>query len=232
MDFEFTDDQLALRDAAPAVLAGACPPSVPRAILDGGDAADAADADEAAGVRGRLWSTLRDLDWPAVGIAEAAGGVGLGAVEVAVLAEELARAAAPTPLLATATQYVPIVRLAGAHDRLRPVAAGEVTGTLALAEGGRWDLDHCRDRPSRRRRLGDLGLEGRGLRRCDGGSPRRRGPRRGGAGGVRRGAWGRPRHGDQHDRSDAAARGPSNFARCGSAWRQCSSHPARATPRP
>ena len=50
----------------------------------------------------------------------------------------------PSPFIATATQFVPIVREAGSpvqHESLlRPVAELGSTGTLALAEDGRWDV--------------------------------------------------------------------------------------------
>jgi alkylation response protein AidB-like acyl-CoA dehydrogenase len=60
-----------------------------------------------------------------------------------VVLEELGRAAAPGPFLATMTQFVPAVREAGSSAQvsrfLSAVAAGQLNGTLALYEGGRWD---------------------------------------------------------------------------------------------
>src|SRR4029077_3170335 len=72
---------------------------------------------------------------------EADGGLGLGFLEVGILAEEMGRVVAPTPYLATATQLTPMLREAGASSFLADVAAGRITGTLALAEGGRWTTD-------------------------------------------------------------------------------------------
>ena len=66
VDFEFTDDQLELRDNARSVLSSACPPSVVRAHYESGG--------EALG----LWQTLVGLDWPALGLPEEHGGMGLG----------------------------------------------------------------------------------------------------------------------------------------------------------
>ena len=126
MDFEFTDDQLELRDNARSVLSAACPPSVVRAEYDGGR--------EALG----LWRTLVDLDWPALGLPEQHGGMGLGYLEVAILVEELARATAPTPFLATITQYAAAIQEAGSSFTLAEVASGHCTGTLAVAEAGVW----------------------------------------------------------------------------------------------
>ena len=134
MDFEFTDDQLELRDAARSVLDSACPPALVRAVYE--------DKDD--GGRDELWSTLVGLDWQALGVAESDGGLGLGFLEVGILAEEMGRVVAPTPYLATATQLTPMLREAGASGFLAEVAAGRITGTLALAEGGRWTTDAVR----------------------------------------------------------------------------------------
>jgi alkylation response protein AidB-like acyl-CoA dehydrogenase len=134
LDFEFTDDQLELRDAARSVLDSACPPALVRAVYE--------DKDD--GGRTELWSTLVGLDWPALGVAESDGGLGLGFLEVGILAEEMGRVVAPTPYLATATQLSPMLREAGASGFLAEVAGGRITGTLALAEGGRWTTDAVR----------------------------------------------------------------------------------------
>lgn len=128
MDLEFTEEQLALREAARSVLGAACPPSLVRAVHEG------------RGDGGPLWRTLVEHDWPAVGLPESVGGLGLGFVEVGILVEELGRVAAPAPYLATVTQLVPALREAGATSLLDGVASGAVTGSLALAEDGRWDL--------------------------------------------------------------------------------------------
>ncbi|MBU6215366.1 MAG: acyl-CoA/acyl-ACP dehydrogenase, partial [Acidobacteria bacterium] len=127
MDLEFTDEQLELRETARSVLAGACPPSLVRSVYDGIAGADV------------LWKTLCDLDWPALGLPEQHGGLGLGPVEVGIVVEELARVSAPSPYLATVTNFVPMVRAAGSSFRLDEVASGSCTATLAVAESGRWD---------------------------------------------------------------------------------------------
>lgn len=129
MDFEFTDDQHALRAAARSVLAETCPPSLVRSVVEGTGDADG------------LWATMCSLDWPALGLAEEHGGLGLGFVEVGIVVEELGRVVAPSPLLATVTQFAAAVRAAGSSFSLAEVAAGERTGTLAVAERGRWEPD-------------------------------------------------------------------------------------------
>jgi alkylation response protein AidB-like acyl-CoA dehydrogenase len=121
MDFEFTDDQLDLQASARSILESACPPTLVRRVFEGGRAPE-------------LWETLVGLDWPALGLPEDLGGLGLGFLEVGIVAEELGRAVAPTPYLATVTQLVPALQEAGSTLRLADVAAGSCTGTLALAE--------------------------------------------------------------------------------------------------
>src|SRR6185437_14046429 len=85
-----------------------------------------------------LWNTMVELGWPALTVPEADGGIGLGMLEAAILAEELGRVIAPGPVLPTVSQYVPAIREAGTADQrahlLGHVAAGELTGSLAIAE--------------------------------------------------------------------------------------------------
>ncbi|MCI0345358.1 MAG: acyl-CoA dehydrogenase family protein, partial [Chloroflexi bacterium] len=73
------------------------------------------------------------------------GGVGLGFVELAVLAEELGRVIAPGPLLPTVSQLAPVVREAGTKEQaarwLTEIAVGRVSGSLAVAEEGGWGVE-------------------------------------------------------------------------------------------
>lgn len=131
MHLEFTSEQLELRDSARATLTRECPPRLVRDVAVGGA--------EAEGFRTQLaW-----LGWPALTIDVDLGGLGRSFVELAVVLEELGRAAAPGPFLATMTQFVPAVQEAGSPAQvnrfLSAVAAGQLNGTLALHEGGRWD---------------------------------------------------------------------------------------------
>src|SRR5689334_9640883 len=112
MDFEFTEDQLHLRESARKILESACPPSLVREVFEGSNDGDG------------LWTTLVGLDWPGLGIDEAHGGIGLGFLEVGILVEELGRVVAPTPFLATVTQLAPLLREAGSSFLLADIAAG------------------------------------------------------------------------------------------------------------
>jgi alkylation response protein AidB-like acyl-CoA dehydrogenase len=126
MELEFTADQEDLRASIHAVLAKESPVSLARAVTE-------TDARPTA-----LWATMVDLGWPALTVEEEFGGIGLGVLEAAILAEELGRVIAPGPLLTTVSQYVPAIREAGTPDQrahlLGHVAAGERTGSLAIAE--------------------------------------------------------------------------------------------------
>src|SRR5438309_1514446 len=126
MDFEFTDEQLELREQARSFLEKECPFSLVRAVVE-----DGTDA-------GALWESMVRLDWPALTVPEDSGGLGLGYVELAVVLEELGRVIAPGPFLATVSQFIPAVREAatdGQRSRwLGAIARGEITGTLAVAE--------------------------------------------------------------------------------------------------
>ena len=141
MDLELSDEQRELRDGVRRVLEQQCPPALARAVHEHGETGAA------------LWQQMVALAWPGVAIAEAQGGLGLGAVELCLIAEELGRAVAPGPFLATATQLVPLLQEAPesalAGRLLRRIAEGRLTGSVALAEDDRWDLAKvaCRARP-------------------------------------------------------------------------------------
>ena len=105
MDLEFTPDQEELRTSVRAVLGRECPPSLVRELVEKGTQAD------------DLWTAMVELDWPALTIDTAHGGLGLGFVELAVVVEELGRAIAPGPFLPTVTQFVPAIREAGTPEQ-------------------------------------------------------------------------------------------------------------------
>ena len=134
MDLEFSQEEAELRDNVRSVLAGICPVSTVRSVFEG-QVADPA-----------IWNKMVELYWPALGIAEDQGGLGMGFIELAIVAEELGRAVVPSPWLATVTQFANSIRELGSVKQqahfLPAVAAGEITGTLAIAESGRW-TGHC-----------------------------------------------------------------------------------------
>jgi alkylation response protein AidB-like acyl-CoA dehydrogenase len=123
---EFTSEQDELRDGVRTMLARECPISLAREVVEKGATPDA------------LWSQMVELGWPALTVPERAGGLGMGAVELSVVVEELGRVLAPGPFLPTVTQFAPVVAEAGSPEQqerfLGGIAAGDLTGTLALVE--------------------------------------------------------------------------------------------------
>ena len=128
MNFDFSDEQKQLRDEARKFLADRCSPQAVRAILEGPEPFDRV-----------LWQGLAEMGFLGAAIPEEYGGVGLGHLELCVIAEELGRANAPVPIASSIYQAAEALMLAGAEAQkqmwLPKLASGEVIGTLALAEG-------------------------------------------------------------------------------------------------
>lgn len=128
MNFDFSEEQDLLRDQARGFLADNCPNSVSRAILEG----DPAAADS-------LWKEMAALGWMGTTIPEGYGGVGMSAIDLCVIAEELGRALAPTPFSSSVYLATEALLMAGSDEqktRLLPaMAEGSKVGTFAIAEG-------------------------------------------------------------------------------------------------
>ncbi|MDR0244057.1 MAG: acyl-CoA/acyl-ACP dehydrogenase [Burkholderia sp.] len=136
MDLALTDEQAMIRDAAADVLAERSASADVRRALE-----------QSAGRDDGLWATLAgELGWNALALPEAAGGLGLGAVEQTVLMEQLGRRVACVPYFPTAC--VAATALAGcdmplANRWLAKIAEGACSATLALPldlPAGAWRL--------------------------------------------------------------------------------------------
>ena len=90
MDFDLSADQIALRDAARELLNVRASSERVRKVLD-----------TEAGYDAELWREMAAQGWLAIDVPESDGGLGLGFVEVAVLAEEIGRHVAPAPFVST-----------------------------------------------------------------------------------------------------------------------------------
>jgi alkylation response protein AidB-like acyl-CoA dehydrogenase len=127
VELDFTEEQEELRATVRAFLERECPMALVRSVAEKGGPAD------------DLWARMVELGWPALTVPESCGGLGLGFIELVVVLEELGRAVAPGPLLATVTQFVPAVRQAGSTEQQRrflaAVASGSLTGSLASGDG-------------------------------------------------------------------------------------------------
>ena len=128
MNFEFSEEQNLLREQAQGFLKEHCPPSVVRKVLEGKAPYDR-----------ELWKQIAELGWTATTIPEEYGGLGLGYLELSVIAEELGRAVAPVPFSSSVYLATEAILLAGSRAQrerwLPKLATGEAIGTFALAEG-------------------------------------------------------------------------------------------------
>jgi alkylation response protein AidB-like acyl-CoA dehydrogenase len=123
MDFELSDDQLALRDGARDLLDDLASPARVRAHTTSGAAYDDA-----------LWRAMAEQGWLGVDVAEEHGGVGLGAVELAVLLDELGRHAAPVPFLPTVLATYAF-GVAGDDATVQRLLSGDAVACVAWGKG-------------------------------------------------------------------------------------------------
>ncbi|HEX8176220.1 MAG TPA: acyl-CoA dehydrogenase family protein [Pyrinomonadaceae bacterium] len=132
MDFDLNKPQKLLKESAREFLARECKPERVRALAESETAHD----DE-------LWQAIAEQGWTGLLVPEEHGGLGLGLVEMAAVAEEMGRACLPGPLLSTLMAAALIERAGDAGQRakyLEPLAAGELRATVALLEdGASWD---------------------------------------------------------------------------------------------
>jgi alkylation response protein AidB-like acyl-CoA dehydrogenase len=134
VNFDFNDEQQAIKEAAHEMLADRYPLAEVRRL-----------AEDERGFTDEQWSQLSELGWPGIFVSTQLGGQGLGIVELVILQEELGYALAPTPFFSNACAGL-VLQAAGDDDQherwLRPLAAGEKRGTLAVHdEDGGHSLD-------------------------------------------------------------------------------------------
>jgi alkylation response protein AidB-like acyl-CoA dehydrogenase len=127
MNFDFTDDQQAIKSTARDFLAARLKPEKLRSLAEAGTYDD------------DLWREMSELGWPGIFIGEEHGGQGLGVVELVILMEELGYALAPSPFLSNAAAGL-MIQHAGSdeqRDRWLPgIASGDQRGTVAYVENG------------------------------------------------------------------------------------------------
>jgi alkylation response protein AidB-like acyl-CoA dehydrogenase len=124
MNFDFTDDQRAIKETARDLLAKRFKLERIRELAESKTYADDA------------WSEVSELGWPGIFIPEENGGQGLGVLELVILLEELGYVLAPLPFLSNAAAGL-ILQDAGVTDRLEGVASGEQRGTVGVVKDGR-----------------------------------------------------------------------------------------------
>jgi alkylation response protein AidB-like acyl-CoA dehydrogenase len=129
VNFDFSDEQKMLRDQARKFLNEKSSRKVVRDVLN----------DDAKTFDAALWKAVAEQGWLGVSIPEEHGGLGLGRLELCVLAEEVGRALAPIPFSSTLYFFTEAMLLAGSsaqHAKVLPgVADGSVIGAFAISEG-------------------------------------------------------------------------------------------------
>jgi acyl-CoA dehydrogenase len=127
MEFDFSAEQIELKEQIRRYLADHSDRKAVRAILDGPESYDKA-----------LWKGLAELGYLGASIPEEYGGLGLGYLEACVIAEELGRALAPVPFSSSIALAAECLMLAGNDTQkqkyLRPLTTGQSIATLAVAE--------------------------------------------------------------------------------------------------
>ena len=127
MNFDFTDDQQAIKRTAKDLLAERYRPEKVRELAETGAYDDA------------IWEELSGLGWPGIFIGEEDGGQGLGTVELLVLMEELGYALAPSPFFSNASAGLAIQEAGSDEQRERwlpGIASGEARGTVGGVRDG------------------------------------------------------------------------------------------------
>ena len=146
MDFALTDEQQAVVDAARGLLEGRLTNERHKELDASTDRFDR-----------QLWGELAEANLLGISLPEEVGGSGLGFLETCLLVEEVGRAAAPLPLLATVVLGALPIAEWGTDDQrqrhLPPVVRGERVLSAALVnqgevtatrDGDGWRLDGWR----------------------------------------------------------------------------------------
>jgi acyl-CoA dehydrogenase len=130
MNFDFSEEQRGLQGELRDYLADASPLTVCRKSLEAGT-----------GIEGDLWRAMGELGWLGIRVPEKFGGSGLGALELALAAEEVGRALSPIPFGPSICGVVETLLADGSEEQqarwLPGLATGDQIGVLALAEAGR-----------------------------------------------------------------------------------------------
>jgi alkylation response protein AidB-like acyl-CoA dehydrogenase len=126
MDFDLNKPQQLLQQSAREFFTRECPLEHVRALMATETAFDE-----------KLWQGIADQGWTGLLVPEEFGGLGLGLVELAVIAEEMGRACLPAPFVSTLWAASLIERAGSEGQRaqyLEKIASGELKATVALLE--------------------------------------------------------------------------------------------------
>lgn len=121
MNLKLTEEQQMIASAAAEFLAAAADIAAVRATAASADGHDRA-----------LWQGMAEQGWCGVHVAESAGGLGLGWVELCLLQEQLGRRLAGGVFFDSVVLAATALQALGAHDWLADVAGGALIATLAF----------------------------------------------------------------------------------------------------
>jgi acyl-CoA dehydrogenase len=129
MDFDFSDDQKSLAEEVGRVLEREGGLIHARRCLDEGTLFSA-----------KLWSLAGELGWCGIAIPEDHGGLGIGYLELCLIAEQLGRNLAPVPFSSSIFLAAEALIRGGTEQQqstwLPRLASGECIGTATLADSG------------------------------------------------------------------------------------------------
>ncbi len=127
MDITLNKTQQNIIKEARRFLKKECPP----------DYIQAMSCDEV-GFSDELWDKMKTMDWMAMRVPEAYGGMGMEQIDMSLLLEEMGRAVVPGPFFSTAVLAAEIILAAGTETQkvqyLGDIADGQIKATLALHE--------------------------------------------------------------------------------------------------
>lgn len=133
MDFTYDEEQQALREAVRGLAR--------KAYADFEDRRKAVAEDP--GFNEKVWQQLAEMGVLGLPFAEEYGGMGAGAIEVGIVAQELGRVLAPEPFLTSVVLAGGLVAAAGSEEQKTELLGGLSSGELVLAfahaePGARW----------------------------------------------------------------------------------------------
>ena len=131
MNFDFSDDQQAIKRTAKDFLADRFKPERVRELAEAGEYADDA------------WTEMCELGWPGIFVPEVHGGQELGTLELIILMEELGYALAPVPFLSSAAAGLALLHAGSDEQRsewLPGLASGETRGAVGVVRAGAAEL--------------------------------------------------------------------------------------------
>jgi alkylation response protein AidB-like acyl-CoA dehydrogenase len=127
MDFEFTHEQVMLRELSREFLAREASPRMTRAVME-----------DALGYSENTWHHMAEMGLQGLSIEPRYGGQGLGMIDLALVLEEMGRAAYPGPYFATVLLAAGAIAASGQPEQmagyLPDIARGRTRATLALLE--------------------------------------------------------------------------------------------------